>query len=324
VAKKTNQERNSSRLRRIDFIFEILSEDDHMIVSTPDPKKYDLIEVNGEPAYQDKFTGEVISKSELEDLINQNYDTIRFIQKDQKQEYCSYLRQRRLELLDRWDERYESNDGQLPTNKILEKLSGEDTRIVILYVDLEGSTTISESVAPETYQKIVKIFLMQMDLVMKKFRGQIYTHIGDCTVGIFPAGEDFINACDDAIQAAMVMRSVVEDVINPVFDEKGIQKIGFHIGLDLGIVPVVSVQTFGSRDAATSHELIGYWMNLVAKIQSRAGHNEILLGKRLFELIHNNWQGYCEKVDPDENWTRQDLDEGGTYQLYRFLRKLEY
>ena len=321
MAKKTNQERNSSRLRRRDFTFEILSEDDHIIVSTLDPKKYDLIEVNGEPAYQDKFTNEVIPISELEDFVNQNKDTIQFISKEQ--DYCSYLRERKLELLDRWNERYESKDRQLPTSKILEKLSGEDTRIAILYIDLEGSTTMSENVAPEIYQKIIKIFLMQMDLVIQKFKGNVYNHIGDCTIGLFPAGEDFINACDNAIQGAMVMRGVVESVINPVFDEKGLQKIGFHIGLDLGDVPVVPVSTFGSRDSATSHELLGRWMNLVAKIQARAGHNEILLGKRLFELIHNNWQGYCEKVDPDEKWTQQDPEEGGTYQLYRFLRKLE-
>lgn len=112
----------------------------------------------------------------------------------------------------------------------------------------------------------------------------------------------------------MIMCSVLEDVINPVFSAKGLHEIGFHIGVDIG---VVRAERFGALDVASFDDLIGYSMNLTAKIQSKAGHNEILIGRNLYELIHNNWQKYCEKVDLGEEWKMKDPRQDAIYDVYR-------
>jgi class 3 adenylate cyclase len=120
---------------------------------------------------------------------------------------------------------------------------------------------------------------------------------------------------DNAIQAALMMRNVVEDVINPVFEEKGLPNIGLHIGLDIGIV---LVDIFGASSIAAFDELIGLTMNVTSKIAERAKDNQILLGRSLFEVLHVHWQEFCKEISPSEEWIITDPVRGGKYKVYQF------
>jgi class 3 adenylate cyclase len=103
-----------------------------------------------------------------------------------------------------------------------------------------------------------------------------------------------------------------------VFRQHDFPEIGYHIGLDLGFV---ESHSFGAVDIAASNELIGESMNLTAKIESKAGHNGILLGRRLFEFIHSYLQGMCESADI-AGWTYKDPDvKTRVYPLYRCVKK---
>jgi hypothetical protein len=63
-------------------------------------------------------------------------------------------------------------------------------------------------------------------------------------------------------------------------------------------------------------------MNLTKKIQSKAGHDEILIGRQLYDLVHINWQKYCEKVDLGEGWKMKDPQHKTTiYEVYRCKAK---
>ena len=309
---------------RMDFIQEVekyTEQEDGSVVftlkMTLDPKRYETIEINGEIAYKDKFTGYVIPSSELEKMKFQ--PNAPFYHSPPKQEdYCSYLKKNKTELLQNWDQEYQLRDNFEPLKDHLQKLKGKDSKIVILYVDMEGSTRISSTVDPDIYIKIIKIFLMQMSKTIDNFRGYVLKFVGDCVIGIFPADENYTSMADNAIQSAMIMRSVIEDVINPVFADKGLPEIGCHIGLDIG---TVRIDKIGATEVASFDDLIGYPMNLTAKIQSHAGHNEILLGRNLFDLLHCRWQEHCEKIDLVNTWTMEDLEREGIYQLYSFNGK---
>lgn len=322
--KRDNKEKEKKHPMRMDFIQEIVSsrerEDgsvEFKVILTPDPKRYDTIKINGEVAFRDKFTDIVIRESALENMKMMHGAPI-FYSPPKQPDYCSYLKERKAELLEHWDETYPLINTQRPFEELLAKLGGKETQIVILFVDMEGSTKISSEVDPQTNLKIVKIFLMQMAKVVDNFRGYVFKFVGDCVIGIFPADENFTSMSDNAIQAAMIMRSVVEDVINPVFTEKKLPQIGCHIGLDIGSVKVEKV---GAINVAALDDLIGYPMNLTAKIQSKAGHNEILLGRNLYELIHCRWQEYCKKVELGQNWTMKDPFRGGVYEVHQFVAK---
>jgi len=284
-----------------------------------DPRRYDTIEIDGKRAYVDKSTRiAIIEEDLLKSLPSMNGIPILY-DRPKQLDYHSYLKERKTELAEFWDKKLSLDNFTNPIEHILNKLKDKDTQVVIIYVDLEGSSRLSSEIENDIYIKIIKIFLMQMAKVIDNYKGFVLKAVGDCVIGIFPAEDNFLNTCDNAIQAAMIMRSVVEEVINPVFIEKGLPKIGFHIGLDIGSV---RADRFGAPDIAAIDDLIGYPMNLVAKIQSRAGHNDVLLGRRLFELLHNSWQAFCEKVDLGDDWMMRDpIDKDEIYKIYRFHGK---
>ena len=317
--------RNKEFEFRMDFIPKVVKfieqEDGSTVVGIKmilDPKRYETAEIDGEIIYKDKFTGYVIPSSELEKMKTQQNTPIYYSPPKQK-DYCSHLKENKKELLQNWNQEYQLSDNFEPLKNHLQKLKGKDSRVVILYVDMEGSTRISSTVDSDMNIKIIKIFLMQMSQIIDNFRGYILKFVGDCVIGIFLADENCTNMADNAVQSAMIMRSVIEDVVNPVFADKDLPKIGFNIGLDMG---TVRVDKIGAANIASFDDLIGYPMNLTAKIQSHAGHNEILLGRNLFDSLHCGWQEYCKKIDLGEAWTREDLERGDTYQLYSFNGKL--
>lgn len=306
--------------RRMDLITTPISftEDEESIYvkveMKPDPKRYDEIEFEGKPAFLDKFTHTVIPWDIFAQSLG-NAGKIPIVRDNPKQlDYCAYLKERKSELLENWDNKYLLESDRKPIERLLEELSGKQTFVAILYVDMEGSTRLSSKIDPEKYAKIIKIFLMQMSKIIDNFKGYVLKFVGDCVIGVFPAEGNFINSCDNAIQASMIMRSIVEDVINPIFVSKNLPEIGFHIGVDIGIV---MADRFGALDVASFNDLVGYSMNLTAKIQSKAGHNEILIGKSIYDLIHNNWQKYCEKVDLGDEWKMKDPRQDVTYDVYR-------
>jgi len=309
---------------RMDFIteYEFMAEDKDTITfkvkMVLDPKRYELLESNGKTAYLDKYTGRLIPWNEFAKAM-ENTKEIPIVSTSPKQlDFCAYLKDRKSEILEYWNEEYIIENRTTTVEKVLQELEGKESYISILYVDMEGSTRLSSQVDSETYTKIMKIFLMQMAKIIDNFRGYVLKFVGDCAIGIFLAEGNFPNTCDNSIQAAMLMRSIVEDVINPIFVEKDLPQIGFHIGVDIG---PVRADKLGARDIASFNDLIGYPMNLTSKIQSKAGHNEVLIGRQLFELIHNSWQAHCTRIDLGDSWKMEDPRFKAPYQVYKFSGK---
>lgn len=292
-----------------------LEDGSSIIEFIPHPDRYELVETEkGVKNYKDKNTGITFNASVFEESNKQARQKIYL--SPPKEDNCTYLKRCRKELLEKWDhdQRY---DEQESLKKYLKKIRGKDIRIVILYVDLEESTEISSNVDIDINAKIIKIFLREMSKVIDNFRGYVLKFNGDCVIAIFFADENFTSMSNNAIQSAMIMISVIEYIINPIFIEKCFPKIGCHIGMDIGIVRVDTIEII---DIASFVELIGYPMNLTSKIQSYAGHNEILLGKNLYALLHFKWQDHCRVKDLGKEWTRKD-SSGDIYKIYEFTRE---
>ena len=138
----------------------------------------------------------------------------------------------------------------------------------------------------------IKIFTSLVGENINNFNGYFIKFQGDCVDAAYPADQNYTSMCDNAIMTAMTIRNFIDDVINPVFLEKEYLEIGFHIGLDVGTSRVENVR---APQLALFTDLIGYSINLTKKIQGIDGHNEILLSRSLFEMLHNHWQKWCKE-----------------------------
>ena len=188
----------------MDFIPEVVSsqkcEDGSIMLEVqlkPDPKRHEIIEINGETPFKDKITNKVVPESALAKACKEMKQSIPIFHSPPKQlDYCSYLKKRKAELLENWDKKYLLPRNERPFDEFLDRFKGKETRVVILYVDMEGSTRISSEIDLETNLKIIKIFLMQMAMIIDNFGGYVLKFVGDCVIGIFPADYNFANMSD--------------------------------------------------------------------------------------------------------------------------------
>lgn len=190
----------------------------------------------------------------------------------------------------------------LKCNHYLRRHVNNKTKLVVLCVDLVGSTKLSLSLSPQELISIINIFSTEMSIIISGHGGYILKYIGDAVIAIFPAEFDSGKACFNALYSAKTMVRIINQVINPVLCNK-LPQIKVKIGIDLGESMVV---LYG-KNLDTSHiDLIGSGISIAAKITALAKPNQILISENVFENIVN--------VSKDTKFQKLDIvDEGWNY-----------
>ena len=74
--------------------------------------------------------------------------------------------------------------------------------MVILFVDINGSTQMSITLPPAKFATIVQIFSQESRLAIKGHGGYVLKYVGDSVIGIFPAEFDRKKICENALNCA--------------------------------------------------------------------------------------------------------------------------
>lgn len=190
----------------------------------------------------------------------------------------------------------------LKCNHYLRRHVNNKTKLVVLCVDLVGSTKLSLSLSPQELISIINIFSTEMSIIISGHGGYILKYIGDAVIAIFPAEFDSGKACFNALYSAKTMVRIINQVINPVLCNK-LPQIKVKIGIDLGESMVV---LYG-KNLDTSHiDLIGSGISIAAKITALAKPNQILISENVFENVVN--------ISKDTKFQKLDMvDEGWNY-----------
>jgi class 3 adenylate cyclase len=157
--------------------------------------------------------------------------------------------------------------------------NGED-HMVILYVDLVGSTALSAIVSTEELSALVRIFCQEMSIVISKHNGYVLKYAGDAVIGYFPRNPDIISACEDAVNCARIMKRVIDESINIVFPQFGFPKVKIRIALDEGKNQIIVL----GRDP----DLLGHVISRAAKFMGEAKPNQIVIGDNVFTNLQDH------------------------------------
>jgi adenylate cyclase len=189
---------------------------------------------------------------------------------------------------------------------------GSKVNLVILYVDLVGSTRMSVILELADLVRILQIFIQEMSIVAVKNHGHILKYVGDAMIVYFPVeGNDFSSPTNNAILCASNMLLVLDQGINSVLQELGFPKLEIKIGIDSGENAIVEY-VFSKK---TSHmDIIGYPMNMAAKNTTLAKPNHILIGAITYSYLGPEREGYLKKLAV-ENGGR--IDYLNTYDIFR-------
>ncbi|MFQ5781613.1 MAG: adenylate/guanylate cyclase domain-containing protein [Nitrosopumilus sp.] len=186
--------------------------------------------------------------------------------------------------------------------------------MVVLYVDLVGSTTMTLEMPAEKIAIIVSSFSQEMAAVIRQHHGYVLKFVGDAVIGYFPEEKSGLLAADNAVNCAKSMISVIQKGINPILDQYDYPDLMVKIGLDFGQNIVVR---YGA-DAENSHvDLMGPAMNIAAKIQNMAKPNQILIGSDVYEKLHPTLQKeFSEIVWKKNEWRYRSRITGEIYKVY--------
>ena len=189
----------------------------------------------------------------------------------------------------------------------------EKIHMVVLFVDLVGSTNISLTLPEEKVAIIISSFAQEMALAIKQHNGFVLKFVGDAVIGYFMHTSVLI-AADNAVSCAQRMIQIMDQGVNPILNNYDYPDLLLHIGLDYGDNMIVR---YGSDKEKSHVDILGPTMNIAAKIQSMAKPQQILIGHDVYEKIHPSLQEKFKKESWSKSeWKYNDKRTGNPYNVY--------
>ena len=161
--------------------------------------------------------------------------------------------------------RYVSKDiyDQLVANPALARLGGQRREMTVLFSDIRGFTTVSESGEPEEIVAILNVYFTRMVDIVFKHEGTLDKFVGDMVMALFGAPLDDPDHADHAVEAALEM--IVElERLNVEWQKQGRPALDIGIGINTG--PMIA-GNIGS-EAIMSYTVIGDAVNLGSRLES--------------------------------------------------------
>ena len=209
---------------------------------------------------------------------------------------------------------YEYSGVANESEEFLRKNVFSKLNMVVLYVDLVGSTTMTLEMPGDKIAIIISSFAQEMASVIRQHHGYVLKFVGDAVIGYFDAEENGLLASDNAVASAKSMISVIQKGINPILNQYDYPDLRVKIGVDFGQNFVVR---YGADVKYSQVDLIGSAMNIAAKIQSMAKPNQILIGGDVYQKIHPSLQKEFNQIIWENNeWKYRSRVTGDLYEVY--------
>nr|MDP9288228.1 hypothetical protein [Thermoproteota archaeon] len=95
--------------------------------------------------------------------------------------------------------RYQYDSNLKPAQAFLLNHINSKIPLVIMYVDLVGSTNMSMTLPVDKLVSIIRAFTYEMSSVIQSHKGYVLKYVGDAVIAFFPSSYNKLLACDNAI-----------------------------------------------------------------------------------------------------------------------------
>lgn len=181
-------------------------------------------------------------------------------------------------------------------------LGGEKRMLTVLFSDIRGFTSVSQSLAPEELVRLLNVYLTQMTAKVFKYEGLLDKYIGDAIMAVYGApiyrDDHALLACRTALEMLQELRG-----LQLQWREQGLPQLDIGIGINTG--PMV-VGNMGSRDRF-DYTVIGDAVNLGSRIEAlnKIYGTHILLSEFTYEQVRHEFP-HMREVDVAEIRGRQE------------------
>ncbi len=142
-------------------------------------------------------------------------------------------------------------------------LGGEKKELSILFSDIRGFTTISESMDPVSLIKLLNRYFTPMTDAVLENGGMLDKYIGDAVMAFFNAPVDVKEHADASCKTALVMIESL-NTLNKQLISEGVAPIKIGIGINTAEVVVGNM----GSDTRFNYTVIGDGVNLASRVES--------------------------------------------------------
>lgn len=243
------------------------------------------------------------------------------------------------------------NISQENTQRLLEKFIGTTVPLVVLHVDLVGSTDLSMNLPLKRLVPIIQAFTQEMSLVMEAYGGYVFKYVGDAILSFFfTEKDDLYLPCANAVSCAYSMVTIIQEGMNIILEANGYPELGIRIGIDVGENAIVqyglrpetvtSTEKVADINAIKSNndnsnqdtskeensvailkkphlDILGYTINIASKMTNYAKPNQIIIGEAVYRNLDAQTKRKFKNLDlGNVEWNYIDNSTGNTYGLY--------
>jgi adenylate cyclase len=144
------------------------------------------------------------------------------------------------------------------------RLGGEARTVTVLFSDVRGFTTYSETRSPEEVIEVLNRYLGSMSDVVQKHGGTLISYMGDGIMAVFGAPIEQEDHADRALATAREMTGEALEDFNAWFRENH-EGEGFRIGVGLNSGPVMAGNVGSER--RLEYTTIGDTTNTAARLE---------------------------------------------------------
>lgn len=171
---------------------------------------------------------------------------------------------------------------QVVQGKLQLEKGGALSEVTLLFSDIRGFTSMSESRAPQEIVRMLNEYFELMVDVIFKYQGTLDKFVGDEIIALFGAPVAMENAEVKAVQCALDMLDVLAD-FNRTRIAEGQNEIKIGIGINTGMVVTGAI----GSSRALQYTAIGDAMNTTARLCSVAQAGQIILSEATFKKVQH-------------------------------------
>jgi adenylate cyclase len=285
-----------------------------------------LLLVDSYPNYQlgiEIMAGDTKEVKELktQNLIKSNSPFISMITGEKKGEMESeiiydtdtQIKQTQNRLWKALKRRYQYDSNLEPGQNFLKSHVNSKIPLVILYVDLVGSTNLSMTIPVDKLVTIIRAFTYEMSSTVYRYGGFVLKYVGDAVIAFFPSLTNKFIVCDRAVRCGISMLTIIKNGLNPILNQYDYPDLSAKIGIDEGENIIVQY----GHDEKSPLDILSYCMSVSAKMTSLTKSNNITIGDDVYVRLHPELRQNFVRVNYSaREWNYVSKRTGELYKLY--------
>lgn len=208
------------------------------------------------------------------------------------------------------------------TDEVLARLAKSKAMLVILHIDLVGSTRMSSDLPADRLAAIIQAFTQEMSITVSAYGGYVLKYVGDAILAFFLATDDTYLPCVNAVNCARSMIKIVREGINPILNQYDYPEMNVRVGIDLGENVVVQYgwdifKIDGKKLKRPHYDILGYTINIATKMTSLAKPDQIVVGQMVYDVLDDHQKATFHPLQVGhEVWSYMSDYSRGVYLLY--------